>query len=85
MRKVFTLIFIDLLVLVTVDLPKWILDTCYKQSRYLGVVSHPSKDLIHFICMEKNLCCCLSPWLRFFSMLKFPPFPVVGQISLLPV
>lgn len=42
MRKVFTLIFTDLLILVTVDLPPWILDTCYKQSRYLGVVSHLS-------------------------------------------
>lgn len=42
MREVFTLIFTDLLILVTVDLPTQILDTCYKQSRYLGVVSHPS-------------------------------------------
>lgn len=41
-REVVTFMFTDLLILVTVDLPMRILDACYKQSRYLGVVSYPS-------------------------------------------
>lgn len=53
--------FIDLSMLVTADLPTQMLDTCYKQSRYLGAVSHPKWGVIRSVPMEKSHCH-LSPW-----------------------